>query len=424
MNIQLGSLFKKRTSQTAVAQADICLIAYDEMLLHAEKQNLIAQHDESLLRLTPKELAQAARRLLPNTDKQQRIALALPCSEFVATPVNVPSVAAQTIKSVVNLQFPTLLPGVSEPLLLAVQANPEADNTIALWIPSRRAEELFHAFDAVGLFLNVLLPRPLVAMPESQAACRIYDEDETSMTYCQWTGQNLTHWYHIPKADYELPDFKQQFDKYATQLDESTPLVSHENSSAWENVAMPNIDAYSYAFIPPSAVLQQNLAVKKRKKNIIIALAGLCVLALLSAAGGFIYYKKQLKEELQALKGQTLNISQLQSEVFAIEDDLAPITEFPRQNVKQVLAKLNRLIPKDSWITSFKLEAGTVEVEGYSPNPAKLLELLSQEPKFIGVGFNRATQREGKRDIERFGISFKLEDIDVNAYWLEYFPVE
>ena len=157
----------KRLKRKSSTTSDICLIVHGSMLLHTKHHNLIAQPDESLLKLTPTELANAARRLLPVTTKRTRIALALPSDEFVATTLKLPAVAAQNIKNVVNLQLPTLLPGVTEPLLLAVQTPTVGEQTCALWMPTKRAEELFQAFDKEGLFLNCILPRPVVVLPNT-----------------------------------------------------------------------------------------------------------------------------------------------------------------------------------------------------------------------------------------------------------------
>jgi hypothetical protein len=40
------------------------------------------------------------------------------------------------------------------------------------------------------------------------------------------------------------------------------------------------------------------------------------------------------------------------------------------------------------------------------------------------VAFSRATRSEQEKKEESFGMKFKLNGINVPAYWLEYFPPE
>lgn len=404
---------------------DICLIVYGSVLLHAERQDLVAQHDESLLRLTPTELAAAARRLLPNTTRQQRIALGLPNDEFVGTALQLPPITSQNLKNAVSLQLPTLLPGITEPLLLAVQpALTPNDSTIALWMSAKRAEELFQAFSDVGLFLAVILPRTLVALPAvSSPIQQIYDEDETTITCLEWAGTTLRHWLHLPKADLELPEFRQQLDHFLTTLSRSDIQQINQTAVAdWENLPMPPNFVYAYSFIPPGAVLRAVQVAKRRKRRYVYVLAGLVVLALIGGLVTAHLYKQKLEMQLAAVLSGLEESSQLPNKVQQIEDEVAPISQFPRQDIIEVLSKLDTLIPKDSWLTGFNIEAGKVEIEGYSPNAAKLLEVLANEKNFEEVGFSRATRSDPGRREENFGIRFKLKGIDVPAYWLHYFP--
>jgi Tfp pilus assembly PilM family ATPase len=135
MKLQFPKLSKSRPPKPVVC--DICLIVYNDRLLYAKHSNLVAQAEESLFDSSPAEIARIARQLLPAaTRRQQRIALALPSHEFVATGLKLPaSIDAQHLKNAVKLQLPSLLPGMNEPLLLAVQVQKQGDETYALWLP-------------------------------------------------------------------------------------------------------------------------------------------------------------------------------------------------------------------------------------------------------------------------------------------------
>ncbi|OQW93065.1 MAG: hypothetical protein BWK79_13130 [Beggiatoa sp. IS2] len=432
---------KIRKSQPKLAHisaipCDICLIVHGTVLLHAQRQDLVAQPDESLLRLTPAELAEAARRLLPNTDKQQHIALGLPSGEFVATMVQFPGVEVQNLKSAVSLQLPTLLPGVNETLLLAISARMKGEQTVAIWMSSQRADELFKAFNKVGLFLAAILPRPLIVLPSTPTPCHIYDEDHNSITCIEWSGTTLRQWLYISKADDEIAEFRHQLDQALTHWQTPSPVfplsggaeilqIRKTQVADWEDIPMPSRLACSYAFMPPGAIARIAQANSRKKRRNWIVLATLILLVLIGGVGAGYYHLKDREQQLAVLKGGTLDVSKLQTEVFMMENTIAPIKEFPRQNVTEILNKLDQLIPKDdlrrSWISSFRIEAGNVEIEGYSFNPANLLEILSTEPSFVEVAFGRPTRSEPNRKEESFGIKFKIAGIDLQGYWEKYF---
>jgi len=411
--------------------ADICLLVHNNVLLHAEKQDLVAQHDESLLTLSPSELAEAARRLLPNTDKQQRIALALPASEFVATPLNLPGIEAQNLKSAVMLQLPTLLPGIIQPLSLAIQPQRDSDEaTVALWIATQRMDELFTAFDKEGLFLACLLPRPLLNLPaDSAESCCIIDEDSRSATCLAWSGNTISQWLHVAKADWEAREFQSQWNQALAEINEHSqaqacPQIHKTQLSDWENMPMPSAIVYGYALIPPGALLHAQHTAQRRKQYYLRIAAGIIGIAILVGIGSVLYYQYQLQQQLRELRGQTKSVSQLSQEVFQIEQYIEPVKAFPHHEVVWVLERLNGLIPKDSWLTELRVELGRIEVKGFSPDAAQLVEIIAEEERFLEVGFSQGIQRPPGRNEEKFGISFRLEGVDVLGYWETHFRTQ
>jgi len=423
-------LFKSRPPRPLVGE--LCLIVQGTTLLYADQQSPITHNDDSTSHCLATELAAAARRLLPNVNKRHRLALALPNSEFVATSLHLPtSIAQENLRNAVSLQLPTLLPGITEPLLLAVQpAHSNQEATIALWIPMRRAEELFNAFEKVGLFLVSILPRALLAVPQKNLikghsrkvkeaiVSKIYDEDEATITCCEWSGTTLQRWLHLPKIDCELPEFKSQLEQFLADIE----WIRKTELNDWQNLAKPAANVYGYAFTPRGVLLR--VAKARRRKNwwltvIAILLLVVCLLAGLVYA---IRYERRLEGRLAALKNRTLDVSKLQKEVVEIEEMIAPVKKFPQQNVIAILDTLNKLIPKDTWLSSFRIETGNIDIEGYSPNSAKLLELLTTEKTFTEVSFSRPTRPE--RGQESFGIRFKLAGFDLPSYWSEHFDTE
>lgn len=401
--------------------SDLCLIVHGTILLHTKHHNLIAQPDESLLKLTPTELAAAAKRLLPRTTNKQRIALALPSSEFVATTLNLPTNLKEDIKEVVKLQLPTLLPGVTESLLLAVQKPVEGEQTCALWMPAKRADELFHAFEQVGLFLSCILPRPVILLPDTIKPSQIYDEDESTITCLEWSGNVIEHWLHTSKIECDLAEFKEQFDEAQSTLNHDLAEEKKTTVSDWEELSMPSPAAYDYAFIPPSTTARMEEAAKrKRQRNWSI----LALFFIASIIGGIYYaldYERGLKQQLADLKYRTDNVSQLRAKVNEIETLIGPVKNFPRQEVVRILEALDQMIPKDSWITRFYIEGGAVKLEGFSPDPTDLIEMLWNNPHLTKLESEGITNVNNRKE-DKFKIKFKLKNFDLGAYWMEYFP--
>lgn len=416
-----------RTSLPKI-QCDVCILVYNDTVLHAKTQNnVVAQPDESILRRSPTELATAARRLLPgkiNKAKPLRVALALANDEFIATQVKLPAVAQQALRSALQLQLPTLLPGCTEPLLLAVQPPAHADDdTVALWLPQKRAEELFAAFKEEGLFLQAILPRAVLSLPKQ--AVQLLDEDKHSLTHVVWQGKTLQNWLHITQNDYAIEVFKQQFDATVRDLhNEQVTLLYKQDLADWDNLAMPHAAVYHYAVIPPQAMQHFVQQKQSRQRRGWAIAAMLLIMVGITSLGATWYYKQQLEQQLQALKSKTLDISRLQAEVVNIEENIAPVQQFPRQQIPLILKNLNSLIPKNSWLTSIAIDEGVVEIEGYSPSPETLLKELNSDIRFAEVGFSRGTRKDRQRTEESFGIHFKLNDVDLKAYLQKYFGAE
>jgi hypothetical protein len=410
------TLLKKRRKYNV--SADVCLILHGNTLIATHSQELRAQHNQLLLNVTPTEIAQAARHLLPSTTAQKRIALALPGKEFAATSLNLPpTIDESSLKNAVRLQLSTLLPSYTKPLLIAIRPQLKGKTTIALWMPTQTAEELFQAFEKVGLFLAYILPRPIVALPANPAeTTQIYDEDEENIVYFEWAGTAISRWLCVPKAECDDEVFQAQLIEHIPTEDS---VIRKNQLEDWENLPLPSAQAYGYSFVPPSTLTRMiETARAKTRRNLII----LATVVVLLIAGGIFAVKRyeyRLEKWLGQLQNRTLDVSRLRSEVDAITRDIAPIQEFPRQDVMQILQRLNTLIkPTEGWIASFTIDKGEVEIKGFSPNPERLVQMLGSEPMFEGASFNQPRQGEN------FSIRFKLRNLNIGEYWKKYFMTD
>jgi len=402
---------KKR--QRKQVSSDICLVVHGAVLLYRQLYVYITEKSQHLFTAT--ELAEAARRLLPHLTQKERIALALPSEEFVATSLKLPAVAVENPKQVVSMQMPALLPGVTEQLLLSVEASGEEEQTCALWLPAKRAEELFQAFEQVGLFLNCILPRPLVVLPRAKRTFQVHDEDDKTITYIEWSGNVIQRWLHTLKVDCDQPSFQSQLDEALSSFSNDAELERQTSISSWQGMPVPSPNAYTYAFIPPHAELRMAQGARQKKQRQMKVAAGALIAVFIGALLFAGYHKHGIEQRLADLKRKD-TIAPLRAEVGEIEAMIAPVKKFPHQDVILILEKLNAMIPKSSWITSFKIEFGIVKFEGYSPNPSELVEILTEEPHISNVEITRGTSSERGKSELKFGISFKLK----NLKWLEY----
>jgi len=413
---KIPSLFQKRRKYNV--SADVCLILHGNTLIPARCEELVAQHNQMLLNITPDEIAQAARLLLPSTTAQARIALALPGKEFAATSLTLPPTIAETsLKSAVRLQLSTLLPSYTKPLLIAIRPQMKGKPTVALWMPTQVAEDLFQAFEKVGLFLAYILPRPLIALPpNSTAIVQLYDEDEESISCFEWSGVAIERWLYVPKADCEDEEFKTQLTEIIANFSEDDTQITKNKLEDWENLPMPSSIIYGYSFVPPSTLTRMIASARTKTRRNVIIIAAVVILLIIMGVGALKRYEYRLERWLGQLQNRTLDVSRLRNEVDTISRDIAPIKEFPRQEVVQILQRLDSLIkPTDRWITSFTIDKGEVEIKGFSPNPERLVQMLGSEPMFEGASFNQPRQGEN------FSIRFKLRDLNIGEYWKKYF---
>ena len=425
-NLSLPISLRKAESRKLAALPHICLAVHDEILIHtgSGRHCGLAEIDDYTHALDAGRLAEAARRLLPEVKSKQRLALSLPGHEFVATNIKLPGVSAENLGSATRLQLPMLLPGMNEPLLLAIHGHsgkPGREH-IALWFSKARADALFRAFEKEGLFLSCLLPRPLAGLPQSAGSHQVYDKDQTTVTCIQWSEQVLERWLYISKPELEDAEFRTQFEEQITfrppgDAPESAKFTQTRKTTPTDWDACPVREAYYYRFTPPEAEKRMAAGRRRMKRYLFAFGAGMILILTTLGIGEGLRYKHRIEKRLAELKEQTMNITQLQDEVTDIGKKIGPIQDFPRHNVLSVLEELNKRIPKQSHLKSIKIEDGIVIIEGYSPDPAGIVRMLENDSAaFTDVEFSKGTKGNN------FGISFLLVNIDVDDYNKKYFP--
>ena len=128
--------------------------------------------------------------------------------------------------------------------------------------------------------------------------------------------------------------------------------------------------------------------------------------------------RSTLNDEVAALKTQSREVVDFRSQVFALEQSLVPVQAFPPVRIGPLLTTLDRTIPRDSWLSRLEVVESRMEIEGVSPDPSRIVELLSARPEFREVAFSKAIRKElrGGEGKSRFGIRQRLAGIDFERW--------
>ncbi|MCU7799169.1 MAG: PilN domain-containing protein [gamma proteobacterium symbiont of Lucinoma myriamae] len=391
--------------------------------------NLATGQSHVLKDMSADSIASAAGELIHKGSKNKQTfhaALYLPDLEFVATEYELPEVAAQNITSALSYQVDELMPAYPGKLILAVNHNELKEKNIALWLDQLRSERLFAAFKNQNIELTAIIPRVALAfllknINAVKNQIRQFKElDENGILYAAVENQSLVQWHNINSRDMKDETYLYQWEQKAEPLDNMTLI---ETSAFWQQIDRSHLDQLRYTFFPESA--RQNLKQRSRIKKGRLAIIVGAVAAFLAATPFILNSIRDAKWEQKYLdyKEKTAEVSKMRRTVTQFEDNWALFIEYPRADVMAVIKKLNTIIPKNSWIKGFEIKSGVVEIDGYSPNPTEILELISHQAEFEQAAFNQRTRTERGKDNEHFGITFYLNSINMEAYQEKHFPV-
>lgn len=388
------------------------ILVYEDKLVRLDtgQQAIIPQEKDAIAKTAVLLLAE-------NRSKKIFVVLYLPAQEFMSVRYHLPGVDKKDVEAALKLQLPALIPGIEEELLLAVSPFEDGSEKIALCLSAARADELFFSFQQQGIFLSCIIPRPFIYLPSAKD-CTLSDADTDHITCLVWSSGTLQKWLHIARYDLENHDFQAQ---WTAEISGQTNVLSYESIPDGKNQGC-DISSFSYCFWPGSSK-NSTLRTKQKKKKQLVIFVVLSFLVIMTAPYAKVkYHQANMERYINSLRNQTTDISAKRDEVVDHEKAWEPLSHFPHLDVTGILDTLDKTIPKDSWLALFEIKNGWVELEGQSPNPAKLVELLSQNTAFANVAFNRASSVGGKNDNVRFGLRFKLNDIDMENYFNLYFP--
>ncbi len=393
-------------------------LLWEQYLIHlpsGKKIHLQVSEQEQDTWINAEVLATAAKALCQQEDKkplQKRVILLLPPFEFIATEYDLPEMAKKNLYGALQLQAGHLLPAVDEPLLLSVSSHQAS--AIAFWMRVQRADALFKAFFAKGIFLAAIAPRTALLQNKVKNGV-VSEQDNDYLTYLHLQDGEITQWQQISSLDLDdkvlLADWEQQ------QANLQEQVTAFKQLEDWLTLADTSVKD-EYCFYPQATqhLLQQQKK-QQQKRWLITAAIGIVVIACLPYLK-IHYHQMNMRRAIADFEQQTAHVRQLRSQIQDIEENWGTVYDFPQIKVLELLRILNKEVPKNSWITTLKVDNGIVDIQGNSPNPSGLLERLSNVTRFSSVEFKGAVNQN------RFDIHFILRDVDVPSYLEKYFPTD
>lgn len=415
----LISLYRSGLKGEILNRIDVSLVVFEKYLINTQNGEYreLQQQQQSLL--TPDSIARAARSLLPDNEETPSILLLLPTSEFVATSYAMVVTGEKMVRSALELQAHSLIPGYENELLMGV--NGRRSRGVALWWPVMKANNYFAAFKKKGLFLSAIMPRSLAAAEKEDAGqdVIIKDEDCEHCVQLHWSDGAVKSLLSVNRRDLEQPEFGQQWrDATATMSAVSEQSVTRLED--WTALRKQITGQFSYCFFPKGSELASKRLESGKKKKII---AGISAAAMLLLSMPFISTWMQVREleaELETYQELSQEARRLQSSIYDMEDEWGALYEYPYQQISSILLSLNDLDVIQSSLTSFQVNKGVVDIQGYTQDPAYLVELLAEKEEFFDVEQSRSTSSTSSARGDRFGIRMNLSGVDFERYESNY----
>ena len=361
------------------------------------------------------------------------IQLLLPPAEFLPQSVNLPGLSVSDIQAALKLQAVTRLPELEHDLVPCLNNNPHTGQpaeSIAWWLPTARANNLHDAFAARAMFLAAILPRPawlaqsLVNRSKALLPVILDQDAHTQTVLGQINGEGDAkplHCLQTATADLTDPDIAHTWQTELGQLELSIPEISLNSAEDYQRLVrardLPVLDAaVSQRAIFPEAALAARHQIDRGKRLQSLLKVAAAVVAIIMVPG--LYQSWQLASlgsKLEDLREAATEPRASQSAVRDFETQWGVLTEFPDQDVIEVMLALQRVI-NPGVLSSFSIDKGSISIEGESNDPQNVLEMLEQHPLFAEVDFARATNNN------RYFIDLRLSTVNFPAYQEWHFP--
>ncbi|MDD9958094.1 MAG: hypothetical protein OXU66_04060 [Gammaproteobacteria bacterium] len=405
----LKKVLEGSSRKELISSINTTLMVFNAELIHGESGAVSTLADSK-----PETIAQAAKKLIPDSGDDVSVLLLLPPSEFIATSHSLPGISKENLISALRLQTETILPSYEEDLSLAIDANSSDGNaeSVALWLPQEKLNELFDAFSDQNLFLAAIKPR-ILNSEIGESVIGLLDTDESDVSFVLIENGLLRAWQQVNKIDLEQEEFVRQWQDSL----ENSSATSVKDLSSYQQFlpALDNTANSEYNFFPTGALNARKKVEKGRK--LLAGLAGVAVLLLLSAIP-FIQQSLAYRSAAATLESSRLmsaDARQDQQIVVNFENEWGPLSDFPEQRIREAMFTLQNVLSPEQ-LTSLEISEGLISIQGTSTDPQAILQRLEQDPLFTEVLFSRATNNT------RYYIDLRLSPVNFEAYMIRYFP--
>ncbi|MZH41016.1 MAG: hypothetical protein F3740_04305 [Nitrospinae bacterium] len=142
-------------------------------------------------------------------------------------------------------------------------------------------------------------------------------------------------------------------------------------------------------------LLPEELQSKRKRSNpkVTLALAATVVLLLAGWFANKVIYSNKalgsLDKQLNEIKGQVAGLEKIDLEYESLKQYVDILSAISKQYPDKlpVLDELSRTLPRDTWLTHFKVKQDGIEIKGFTPVASKLIPILEKSKTFKDAGF-------------------------------------
>jgi general secretion pathway protein L len=116
-----------------------------------------------------------------------------------------------------------------------------------------------------------------------------------------------------------------------------------------------------------------------------------------------------LHGDLASLEEARRTVHRNEDEAKALRDKLRVLTQDDRKRVSLFLKELTEAVPKEAYLTTFRLRSGKLELEGFAKSASDLVPLLEKSPFFKNVQFTSPVTKV-QNNQERFSLTMEIEE--------------
>lgn len=341
---------------------------------------------------SPDAVAQAARSL--GLEADARVILLLPPGHFSTSGHQFATLDRSALLRALHFQQDELFPGM-EPLVVTAACSP----SLALWMRRGELERWQQAFALAGLKLLAVGPRNLLRQYLGTTGFSSLD------------GESMLEATVDPRGDLTGWSLKENEESDGGE-DSGRP------SSPWKELKERwRIRRPDYLFLLERSNTRPRFGLWL---GLAVVAVGLMLTYAVLPLVQQLNLRAELEQQVADLRQQAGDVLVLREQVMVLEERLAPALNYPKIKIGSLLILLDGNLPKESWLLGLRVTESIVEIEGVSPDPSRVIELLSVRPEFAEVAFSKAIQQDPRRGgsdgISRFGIRLKLTGIDFDGW--------